>query len=92
MKLIDLGFTSKFKSLGESGTCELCMTVVGDIIIGSDFQIRKDDVVGENAGKCPTEGAGNSRCSSIRNFCSVGAETMERKAGVRIFLHLILPV
>lgn len=50
VKLIDLGFTSKFKSLGESGTCELCMTVVGDIIIGSDFQIRKDDTVVKTQG------------------------------------------
>lgn len=50
VKLIDLGFTSKFKSLGESGTCELCMTVIGDVIMGSDFQIKKDDTVVKTQG------------------------------------------
>lgn len=43
--LLNLGFTSKWKPLGESGTCQLYMTLVNDIIIGGDFQILADDTI-----------------------------------------------
>lgn len=43
--LIDFGFTSKFKALSDSGTCELYMTLIGDLIIGGDFQITGADRV-----------------------------------------------
>lgn len=43
--LIDFGFTSKFKSLGETGSCEMYVTILGDMIMGCDFQITKDDKV-----------------------------------------------
>lgn len=43
--LIDLGFTSKWKPLCDSGTCELYMTLIGDLIVGGDFQIKADDTV-----------------------------------------------
>lgn len=43
--LLNLGFTSKWKPLGESGTCQLYMTIVNDIIIGGDFQILADDTI-----------------------------------------------
>lgn len=42
---IDFGFTSKMKPLGESGTCELYLTLVGDLIIGGDFQVTAADAV-----------------------------------------------
>ena len=43
--LIEFGFTSKWKPLCETGTCELYMTLVGDLIIGGDFQVTADDTV-----------------------------------------------
>lgn len=43
--LIDLGFTSKWKPLCEAGTCEVYMTLVGDLIIGGDFQITAADTI-----------------------------------------------
>lgn len=43
--LISLGFTSKWKPLCETGTCEVYMTLVGDLIIGGDFQITVEDKV-----------------------------------------------
>ena len=41
--LIEFGFTSGGNPLCESGTCELYMTLIGDLIIGADFQITADD-------------------------------------------------
>ena len=43
--LIAFGFTSKMKPLCESGTCELYLTLVGDLIIGGDFQVTAADAV-----------------------------------------------
>lgn len=43
--LIPFGFTSGGKPLCESGTCELYLTLIGDIIIGADFQIMANDTV-----------------------------------------------
>lgn len=43
--LINMGFTSKWKPLCETGTCEVYMTLVGDLIIGGDFQVTVEDKV-----------------------------------------------
>lgn len=43
--LIEFGFTSGGNPLCESGTCELYMTLIGDLIIGADFQITGEDTV-----------------------------------------------
>lgn len=43
--LINLGFTSKWKPLCETGTCEVYMTLVGDLIIGGDYQVTVEDKV-----------------------------------------------
>ena len=43
--LIDFGFTSKWKPLCDSGSCEVYMTLVGDLIVGGDFQITAEDKV-----------------------------------------------
>ena len=48
--LINLGFTSKWKPLGESGDSSLYMTLIGDLIVGGDFQITADDKVIQTAG------------------------------------------
>ena len=45
VSLIAFGFTSKMKPLCESGTCELFLTLVGDLIVGGDFQVTVEDVV-----------------------------------------------
>ena len=43
--LINFGFTSKWKPLCESGSCEVYMTLIGDLIVGGDFQITSEDKV-----------------------------------------------
>lgn len=43
--LIPFGFTSSWKPLCEAGTCELYLTLIGDLIVGNDFQITADDKV-----------------------------------------------
>lgn len=43
--LIPFGFTSGWKPLCEAGTCELYLTLIGDLIVGNDFQITADDKV-----------------------------------------------
>lgn len=43
--LIDFGFTSKWKPLCDAGTCEVYMTLVGDIIIAGDFQVLANDAI-----------------------------------------------
>ncbi len=43
--LIEFGFTSKWKPLCETGSCELYMTLVGDIIVAGDFQVMADDTI-----------------------------------------------
>ena len=43
--LIPLGFTSKWRPLCETGTCEVYMTLIGDLIVGGDFQITVADTI-----------------------------------------------
>lgn len=43
--LIDFGFTSKWKPLCDAGTCEVYMTLIGDIIIAGDFQVLVNDTI-----------------------------------------------
>lgn len=43
--LIEFSFTSKWKPLCDSGSCEVYMTLVGDLIIAGDFQITAGDEV-----------------------------------------------
>lgn len=45
MTLIAFGFTSKWKPLCDTGTCEVYMTLIGDLIMGGDFQITAEDTV-----------------------------------------------
>ena len=42
---IDFGFTSGWKPLCATGSCEVYMTLVGDIIVGGDFQVLADDTI-----------------------------------------------
>lgn len=48
--LIEFGFTSKWKPLCEAGSCEVYMTLIGDIIVAGDFQILADDTVIQTQG------------------------------------------
>ena len=43
--LVEFGFTSKWKPLCEAGSCEVYMTLVGDLIVGGDFQVTAEDKV-----------------------------------------------
>lgn len=43
--LIDFGFTSKWKPLCESGSCEVYLVLIGDIILAGDFQVLADDTI-----------------------------------------------
>lgn len=43
--LIDFGFTSKWKPLCDPGTCEVYMTLIGDIIAAGDFQVLVNDTI-----------------------------------------------
>jgi len=45
VSLVGFGFTSGMKPLCPSGTCELYLTLVGDLIVGGDFQVTVDDTV-----------------------------------------------
>ena len=45
VSLIEFGFTSKMKPLCASGTCELYLTLIGDLIVGGDFQVTVNDAV-----------------------------------------------
>ena len=48
--LINFGCTSKWKPLCETGSCELYLTLIGDLIIGGDFQITAEDTVIQTQG------------------------------------------
>ncbi len=50
VRLINLGFTSAWKPLSGTGSCELYMTLIGDIIVAGDFQILANDTVIHTAG------------------------------------------
>lgn len=43
--LIEFGFTSKWKPLCETGSCEVYMTLIGDLIVAGDFQVTAEDTV-----------------------------------------------
>lgn len=43
--LISFNFTSKWKPLCDSGSCEVYLMLVGDLIVGGDFQITAADEV-----------------------------------------------
>lgn len=43
--LIEFGFTSKWKPLCDTGSCEVYMTLIGDIIVAGDFQVLADDTI-----------------------------------------------
>ena len=43
--LIEFGFTSEWTPLCETGSCELYLTLIGDLIIGGDYQITAEDTV-----------------------------------------------
>lgn len=47
---IPFGFTSKWKPLCSSGTCEVYLTLIGDLIVAGDFQITAADTVIPTAG------------------------------------------
>lgn len=57
VSLISLGFTSKWQPLCEAGSCEVYMTLVGDVIVGGDFQILDDDTVVQTAGSVKLQSA-----------------------------------
>lgn len=43
--LIEFGFTSKWKPLCETGSCEVYMTLIGDLVVAGDFQVTAEDTV-----------------------------------------------
>lgn len=43
--LINFGFTSKWKPLCDAGSCEVYMTLIGDIILAGDFQVLVNDAI-----------------------------------------------
>lgn len=47
---IDFGFTSEMKPLGGSGNCENYLVLIGNLIIGWDFQLTINDTVVQTAG------------------------------------------
>lgn len=57
--LISLGFTSAMRCLGETGSCDCCMSIINDIIVAYDFEIDVNDNViptfaGEHCGNVST--------------------------------------
>ena len=57
VSLINLEFTSKWEPLCDSGSCEVYMTLIGDIIVGGDFQVLANDTVIHTAGDVKLEDA-----------------------------------
>ena len=62
VSLIPFGFTSKMKPLCESGTCELYLTLVGDLVVGGDFQVTADGQV------IHTQGSARLGCAATPLF------------------------
>ena len=56
--LIEFGFTSGLKPLGGSGSSENYLVIVGDLIIGSDFQVTVSDEVIKTSGSTRFEEIG----------------------------------
>ena len=48
--LLSLGFTSEAKSISTSGSCEVRLMMIGDVIVGYDFIIDASDRVEQTAG------------------------------------------
>ena len=48
--LLSFGFTSKWKPLCNAGSCEVYMILIGDLIIGYDFQVTINDTLIRTAG------------------------------------------
>ena len=48
--LIEFGFTSQWKPISATGNCKLYMTLIGDLIVGGDFQITVNDTVIQTQG------------------------------------------
>lgn len=57
VSLINFGFTSKWEPLCDSGSCEAYMTLIGDLIVGGDFQVLANDTVIHTAGDVKLEDA-----------------------------------
>ena len=51
VELIDFGFTSQGIPVSEPGSCERYLVLIGDMIVGGDFQILSDDRVVQTAGE-----------------------------------------
>ncbi len=62
VSFIEFGFTSQWTPLCESGSCELYMTLIGDLIIGGDFQVKADDSI------IHTEGSARLNCAATPLF------------------------
>lgn len=52
---IDFGFTSAMKAVGGSSNCENYLLLIGDLIIGWDFQVTINDTVIQTAGAARLE-------------------------------------
>lgn len=52
---IDFGFTSAMKAVGGSSNCENYLVLIGDLIIGWDFQVTINDTVIQTAGAARLE-------------------------------------
>lgn len=55
--LIEFGFTSKWKPLCDTGSCEVYMTLIGDIIVAGDFQVLVDDTIVHTQGSARLKNA-----------------------------------
>ena len=78
--LINFGFTSKWKPLCETGSCELYMTLIGDLIVGGDFQITAEDTVIQTQGSVRLNNAATP-LFQYKNFCLDGAAAMGMNTG-----------
>lgn len=57
VSLIEFGFTSKWKPLCDAGSCEVYMTLIGDIIVAGDFQVLADDTIVHTQGSVRLDNA-----------------------------------
>ena len=82
--LLKLGFTSANKPLGSSGSSEVYLTMVNDLIIGWDFMIDVNDNVIRTAGTQRFDQNIGSQIFQYREyltcFCSASAQATGRRA------------
>jgi hypothetical protein len=81
VSLIAFGFTSAHKSLGDSGSCESYLVLVGDLIIGYDFLLDANDKVQKTAGgiRCENIGTPLFRYKHLATcFCSSYGSEFQR--------------